>query len=526
MKKQILIIILLTAFVLTSGCFTPETQQNPVPYPWDNQNMFFGFSMLKDHDNPTDREKVEFFDPKWVSLQPHVLWFMIEKEPGAYNWESLDEEIKWLQSLDLDITLLHSYLFNSFNQTEKQEILNTLIQLKQERNYSSLGSAFIAWSRELNGAKEYDLWADPFDPTDEKMQLLINFIKAVAERYDGDGIDDMPGLKYAVRSHELIREWPNPKTNETEYIAYLKLLSPAIKEANPNAIVIAPGLLTSFGRIYAYADGFIDDPDAGVIDGKNYTRQQLQNNQVVQKRKQSYESVLIEGYTYYDVIDFHLYPEKETFIEGLIDYLNHYMSQAGTPKPIWSCEGGGPFKNAPGDYEGGDTYFGWFTLKENAEFAVKMHVLPAAKGMERQHWSWGLDYTCSGDEGQGYWQGPWAAMDQVAPCDVKKPAYYTFKLVREKLRDFEIGNVKDLSIGSVRIFEFKTPNGKVYVAWDSDGDDQYASTNLTSIYNGNVKVTYIVTEIDENNNPIQKDSETRHTSNIPISITPIFIEKV
>jgi len=107
----------------------------------------------------------------------------------------------------------------------------------------------------------------------------------------------------------------------------------------------------------------------------------------------------------------------------------------------------------------------------------------------------------------------------------KRPAYYTYKIMREKLRDFQVGNVADLSIDHIRIFEFITPRGNVYIAWDRDGGEDYSITDLSDVLgNREVEVTQIVTELNDNDSPIKPEVKTYATTAIPLSITPVFIE--
>ena len=65
------------------------------------------------------------------------------------------------------------------------------------------------------------------------------------ERYDGDGLDDMPDLKYPVRHWEIGTE-PDMQSpshtlfqgNSEAYLNLLKLSYSTIKAADPNAVVL------------------------------------------------------------------------------------------------------------------------------------------------------------------------------------------------------------------------------------------------------------------------------------------------
>ncbi|MFH1784979.1 MAG: hypothetical protein ABH842_00990 [Candidatus Micrarchaeota archaeon] len=480
------------------------------PYPFDNKNMFFGWSII----SKDETSYVKDLGMSWASLQPHAIWFQIEKEPGVYDWSKLDEEVKWLQEIDADITIVHSYLYNSFDPAVRAQVAGKILEIMQERGSGNIGDAFIAFNREYNGPETYGLTIDPLDPNDEKMPYLVNFVNACAERYDGDGIDDMPGLKYSVRVHHIVEEWH--AEDPDEYLAFLKKLSPSIKQANPDAKIMIPGLyMPNFGRLYAYSEGYIDDPDAGVWKGIKFTRGQLNNSTALQNGKESWEKILRDGKDYFDIVDLHLYVEKETFMEGEIEYVKDTMKKYGYEKPIWCIEGGGAFKNPADrpDDPAGDSYFGTATDKEDAEYVVKFHAMSAAMGLERQHWGIG------GNQGGGYWTGPWYHM---ALRDTK-PNYYTYKIMREKLGDFTIGDVDDLSFNNTRLFEFDVNGTEVYVAWNFNESE--VETDLSSyLGSGTVEITYIVTEMN-GNSPMIKNPDQKSANSVPLSITPVFIEK-
>jgi len=518
-QVRIAVSFLMLLLVAIGPALVVGGESTSLPYPWDEQNMFFGWSIIGKEKIPC----VEDLDMKWASLQPHVMWFEIEHEPGVYDWSTLDTEIAWLQELDVDITLIYSTFCNTFDGVLRQQIREELLALRSQPGISTLADAWITWNRQLMGPEKYDLEPDPFDEDDEMMAAFVEFARALTERYDGDGIDDWEGLKYPLRVHHIVEEWPCPGLTARTYLGYLARLSPAIKQADTHAKIMIPGLyMPNWGRIYAYLDGYIDDPDAGIVDGVRYTKRELSEMDRITFGKRAYEAILDHGRDYFDLVDVHLYTEKETFYEGEIEYVKGTMAKLGYQKPIWCVEGGGPFRNseaAPNDPQG-DPLFGTTDEKEVAEYVVKFHTMAAAVGLERQHWGIG------GQPQHGYWTGPWNIMGLLEKVTQRKrPAYYTYRLMREKLRDFEIGHVTDLSINSIRIFEFITPNGAVYVAWDRDGTDVPCTTDLSAVLGEReVILTSIITDLNPDGTPIVPEARRRASTAIPLSITPVFIE--
>ena len=450
-----------------------------------------------------DAAYIKELGASWLSLQPHVIWYTIEKEPGVYDWSDVDNEVKALQALGLDITMVLSPAINAFG-AEREKATKAISQ------YPSLG----VFLREGN-AGELQLY-----PHDETLPLWINFIKAAVARYDGDGKDDFKGLKYAVRSWHFIEEYPIPETkDERIYVDLLKVTYDAIKGEDPESKVILSGLAGNYLRYFAFMDGYIADDEAGVIDSQKHTRLWWNANPFWKNAKKQYEYILEAGKDYYDVMDIHCYIIKESFMEGEIDYIQKTMQRYGYLKPVWIIEGGGPFKNYPGkkaENTPGDPYFGFGSEKENAEFVVKLHAMSAAKGVERQHWGLGLENT---DE--GYWDGPWKGMSLIDPDQhYKKPSYYTFKIMREMLDGFT--GVQDLSQGNLRIFSFTVGDHEVYIIWNTGSD---ITVDLSDIFGiKDVEITHIVTELDGKRNPVYQQDEIRSTQALPVSLTPIFID--
>ena len=58
-------------------------------------------------------------------------------------------------------------------------------------------------------------------------------------RYDGDGIDDMPGLREPIKYWQVDNEPPH---GLRDYAGFLKITYRAIKEADPEAKVIIGGV--------------------------------------------------------------------------------------------------------------------------------------------------------------------------------------------------------------------------------------------------------------------------------------------
>jgi len=467
--------------------------------------MFFGIgSIHRAEDAALARE----LGVTWVSAQPMVVWFALEAEPGVYVWSSVDNDVKMLQEIGLDATMA-LYPINLFGD-QRAQLMNKLKASSSAPD--DLSNAFQTFLRDSPESKQWNLYVHA-----ETLPLWINFIKAAVERYDRDGKEDMPGLRYPVRNWHFGQEFPLPGWDSApEYVEALKQTYAVIKSQDANARVILVGLAANYARLFAFADGFIQDQDAGVVKGAKSSRQAIAANPAFKKEKAEFEYILREGKNYFDVADIHLYEEKETFIEGKLDWFKHKMQEYGYAKPIWSLEGGGPLKDPLGKpTRHGDPYFGEWSAKENAELVVKLHALGAAKGMERYHW--GL----AGTEDTNYWNGPWTVMGLTTSNRVKKPSYHTFKLMVEKLKGFE--SAKDKSFGSVRLFEFAVDHRQVYIAWSSDAIPRVYDLSA-KLGHAPLVATPIVTQTQPDGRPIVSPPQPIVSTSVPLSQAPVFLE--
>ncbi|MGD8814852.1 MAG: hypothetical protein PVI78_10295 [Anaerolineales bacterium] len=463
--------------------------------------MFFGLSLINAW---TGAEYVQDLGVSWLSLQPHLLWMAIESEPGVYDWSALDREVRQLQSLGLDITMVLSPAINAFGEQRDE-----LIEIAS--SYSSV----------MHFLREGDAGGMVLYPHGDTMPIWLDFVRAAVDRYDGDGQNDMPGLRYQARNWHFIEEYPIPEIEDPViYVDLLKATYEAIKSENPNAKVILAGLAGNFAQYFAFMDGYIEDPDAGVIQGVQIPRDVFAQLPVWSALKADWEYVLEHGAGYFDIVDLHAYITKETFLEGEIEYLRHTMQSFGYTRPIWIIEGGGPFKNYPGkraENTPADPYYGLGSLKENAEFVIKLHALSAAMGVERQHWGLGLELGPD-----SYWDGPWCGMSLMDGEDrFKRPSYYTFKLMVELLDGFT--QVDDLSRGETRIISFTVDNQELFVIWNAS-EDPIEMDLSTVIGFGDYEITHIVTTLEADLEPIYLPNEVMDSTAMDISLTPIFAQ--
>jgi hypothetical protein len=343
-----------------------------------------------------------------------------------------------------------------------------------------------------------------------------NFCEALIERYDGDGIDDMDGspvIKYwAVAGAEMNagvpqgvpiskRKW---KLTEVETAEYIKIGYDCIKNMHP--------------KFQVRIDGSIGIPtwQEGGSDEYYY-------NLVSELTGDKYCSDLI--------FDYHAGSDPSKFkaqIRGR-DIVRETLSKFGyANNEIWTTDVGGSWD---------DMGQGW-TEKEHAGDVVRRYAYTIANGQEKLFWTRIVEYDWSDDDRSIFdYMGLVNNPLNTDGKSHKKLAYYTYKLMVEKLEGSDWDNVETIQeSNNVYIYKFTKNNKPVWVAWwDYFNDTGSSKTISFDVGNINsVEITEAVpnkesgADLDDNDYPNFFNTETKTASNGKITITlresPIFVE--
>lgn len=284
-------------------------------------------------------------------------------------------------------------------------------------------------------------WAasNPLGPIDlVSLDRFAQYIGALVERYDGDGINDAPGSP-VVEYFEFYNE-PDVGTlpggdgwgyHGAQYADMLKAAYPAIKAANPNAQVV-------FGGI-AY-DGFTEH-------GGAFVRQFLD------------DVLTAGGGDYFDVMNFHQYPafaaswtdNKGPGLREKTEAVRQKLAEYGLNKPIIITETGWHNNNHP-IYPSNDEI--------QSRYVVALFTQGLAADVKINTW-WPL-----ADIGPSYEYDAGLATADRQP----KPAYGVFKLMTEELG--QVHYVRTLSAAQtgdadLEVHEFTdgATGQALYVAW-------------------------------------------------------------
>lgn len=232
MRLLIIFSVVVVALLLLAGC-SPDSSQIPIP---ESSGPVAADSAL-DKFERFQRSRFGFFSAyrsyPFVSElgvhweRPHpgpFIWGEIEKNQGTYDWTAVDKYVSEAQKYDV-ILVATIWPYANWDQERCHEKLPG----GTRRTFPILG--------EYRGK--------PCDP-----EAYQRFVKALVERYDGDGVADMPGLVYPVKYWETSNEPDieegqvffkgNPQTGD--YLEVLEDTYNAVKEADPDAKSLNGGI--------------------------------------------------------------------------------------------------------------------------------------------------------------------------------------------------------------------------------------------------------------------------------------------
>jgi hypothetical protein len=381
------------------------------------------------------------------------------------------------------------------------------------------------------------------------------------ERYDGDGIDDVPGLLYPVHHYGIEREftgfWPS---DAEDYVQLLELTYPAIHGADPQAELILNAILM--------VDVFDGDPSPDELQRRLVTPQKGIRKSVPEIQK------ILAACEFYDIIDFHSLGDYVE-IPPTTAWLREQLENNGcAPKPIWI---GDAFSMSVLVGYGGRP--AWPGTPENLDRVIETLKLVAdskAEGHEgAKSWLHGLmarglvkKITVAAGEGlMGInignledWKTNLPLVDVASvplvgaamfmgmmetrvtqqqsgeglppyrtPSGPSRPAFFAIKLVNEKINTFT--SVEKLELGpDIWAYHFTRPSGPLWVLWYDDGTLYFPdeippglSVDLP-FTSANALITRTPTENGHETLEPQILTSSNGTLSLTLDLTPIFIE--
>lgn len=268
------------------------------------------------------------------------------------------------------------------------------------------------------------------------MNGYLAFVKAAVERYDGDGTNDMPGLRWPIKYWKVEDEAVVPlywQGSGADYAALLSTVYPAVKAADPKAIVIC-----SMVRGYP---GLGKDPRAFMVD--------------------FYDALARLGKTRpYDIMDQHWMvtdpaePRNRQYLQirGLIDDVNATAKARGfAVSPFHTLEVAGVFT----------------TETAQVNDMIRRHVYALACGVRRVMWS-GLKAIPDAGLDERQQEDVFRRNTLIAGDGTKKLAFHAYRKMVEGLDGVDLSRVELLraETGGVYVVRFRKAGASLWVTWN------------------------------------------------------------
>ncbi len=410
---RILLVILSFLFLLTlpAGCvkpvpsptLTPTPTPEPTPILVPTSTLTIPEKILASHFGINDIKlnigEITGLGIRWtkahVTPSGAFIWGMIERERGKYDWRGVDKYVERVQSYDMAI-LAEIWPFAEWDQANWGPVGGTRPLIFEDR----LGR---------NRRKPYD------------MDAYRRFVSALVERYDADGIGDMPRLKYPIKYWQAMSA---PSVQEgyeavfdgspEDYLEILTATYQAVKEADPEAKVPHGGM----AKLRPQAASF-------------------------------WEPIFQKGSQYFDIANTHLVcpfagrtkAELIAMAELTVPEFKKSLSGYGIDKPIWVTEAGYHVCN--------DT-----SPEEHGQILVRSCVASFASGADKFFYN---IFSSAPSDPPDIKQS--ALIDENGE---RRPAYYAYKTLISKLDKFI--SAEKLAEGR---YKFMVEGRAIYVLWGS-----------------------------------------------------------
>ena len=271
--------------------------------------------------------------------------------------------------------------------------------------------------------------------------LYRQWVKATVERYDGDGQNDMPGLKVPVRHWQVDNEPPRGRQG---YADLVRITSTAIKEADPQAQVLVGGLVLP-----------LDEP-----------------------RRRGYEKDSLPilrdlAGKHIDIVDLHWFGNAGEWqkLPLALAQVSRDLHDCGfEDTAIWLTEVG-TYSGKPADRR--RRVFTFQSERQQASELVKRHVVALGEGVQKLFWAWGMIEGFIDVRDNDFFDNTALVYDGLGPDDpgrgMKKIAYWTYQRMTGLLAHWNQQRPQRLDLGTgVTAYRFQasTADGpKISIAW-------------------------------------------------------------
>tara|TARA_Y100000310_G_scaffold29292_1_gene27786 strand:+ start:3252 stop:4889 length:1638 start_codon:yes stop_codon:yes gene_type:complete len=413
---------------------------------------------------------VEYAVPGLASKFGELGVVSVKYLPDLYTWDKMQLS----QEAEVDYRTLDRYVL----EYQEAGFLELVISLKTKSKWASKHF-------EKNHAPRPEYVAD-----------FEAWVNGIVERYDGDGVDDMPGLKRAVNYYEIGVEFSSFEPEPADqYIEMLEVAYNAAHNSFEGVKVAHAAFLTT--------NAFDDNPGSD-----KYEEAFADVDRSIMYHSLSDIRAVLDRPEIFDLVNVHSVGSVYE-IEPMMQWLRYEMGQRGynkkiiisdsaiTPFIAWGpasvCEGrnlGQIIKPAVEDDRcviaehftkliANDQNETRWTHKFVAEDVVKRAIIAAEQDVSLINLAFMEDLNLlkspilKAGAGNSAWGGMTLTftniLDQQRTIKEIRPSFYALKQLQSHLSGYKNIERLDLQDSSVRVYKISKPGGDVIVAWYDPG---------------------------------------------------------
>ena len=162
-------------------------------------------------------------------------------------------------------------------------------------------------------------------PREDMWRNYEAFVESIVERFDGDGNNDMPGLKYPVNFFEIESEAQHAGQwygSSDDYLRLLKSASLAARKASREVKIVLSG--------FTFEDLMDDMPSESTVSSRLRGRPGLAEGM-------RFNAAALRHPELFDAVEFHYLTDYRSAY-GIVDWIRGEMRKNGYEKPIWALD--------------------------------------------------------------------------------------------------------------------------------------------------------------------------------------------
>ncbi len=314
-------------------------------------------------------------------------------------------------------------------------------------------------------------------------------------------------VKSILLNSEVENEWVDVEG----YLEAIKLTWEAVQEVDPEIKILVGGF--NMGDFFSLSE-----------EAQQALLKQRSRLGASMRRKLNFLTTFMAkaaNYTqYFDVVSLHLNHHYQS-IPDTVAWFKRKMDEHGYEKPFWSDDAANGTIDIEaifpgildrlfnGDRAAIEQYNAW-----QAPFVLKKNITAVTAGVKK------IIVQNTVDAEGSYHMNQWGFMGLVSRQGVKKPSFYTYKMMLNKLKGFrDAEKINDYT------YKFSFADKRlVFVLWSDEGPTSIDFSNYVST--NKVKISHIVTALDGNGNPVYVPDKVISAKLIAISEIPVFVEGV